>query len=182
MTPQVETFTGKLVNPFDLKLDDICLEDIARHLSMLCRFNGACREFYSVATHSILVMEYLRTEDKETRIRALLHDAHEAYLGDIVRPLKQQIYTLQIDMERAQKVIERRFGIAGSQAKVDIADNTLLMAEAHVLMPSKGHNWDVGETGDVERAIELMGGYGVDYLGVRSDQVFLDICQELGLK
>ena len=65
--------------------------DIAWSLAKLCRFNGHCRAFYSVAQHSCVVAELIGTEDPFAKVHALLHDAHEAYIGDIIAPLKRYL-------------------------------------------------------------------------------------------
>ena len=83
------THSGRKVYPLDPRPDDISIEDIARSLSNKCRFGGHCRQFYSVAQHSIFVMSYVEEVDPGLMLAALLHDAAEAYLGDIIRPLKR---------------------------------------------------------------------------------------------
>lgn len=80
------TFTGKRFKPLEPDPDLICIEDIAHALSNISRYGGHCHRFFSVADHSIRVAE--RTSDKN-EIWSLLHDAPEAYLGDIPAPLKQ---------------------------------------------------------------------------------------------
>lgn len=82
----VRTFTGKYANPLDLQFDDICIEDIAHHLSNLCRFAGA-GPFYSVAQHSVQVSWQCRGS-RDFALAGLLHDAAEAYLNDIASPVK----------------------------------------------------------------------------------------------
>lgn len=79
------TSTGRKINLFDVNPEDINLEDIAHCLSNLCRYGGQTKQFYSVAEHSCRVAESVSDENKSW---ALLHDATEAYLGDVVRPLK----------------------------------------------------------------------------------------------
>jgi hypothetical protein len=72
----------------------IRLDDIAHALSRLCRFGGHVREFYSVAQHSVLVGELVRLRapgDRTAYAWALMHDAAEAYLGDVVSPLKRYL-------------------------------------------------------------------------------------------
>lgn len=83
--PAMQLFSGKPFFPLDPKAEDICIGDIAEALSKLCRYNGHIREFYSVAQHSV-ILSYLVPE--EDALTALLHDATEAYVGDMVRPLK----------------------------------------------------------------------------------------------
>ena len=111
----IQTFSGRVVDVRDLRRQDVTLLDIARPLSRLCRFNGHTRSFYSVAQHCVLVS--LLVQDERRRLEAearkavdaggaadvvrmddhdwlqaerwgLLHDAHEAWLGDVPRPLK----------------------------------------------------------------------------------------------
>lgn len=81
----IQTFTGKSFFPLSPNLEDICIEDIAHALSLICRFNGHSLEFYSVAQHCILVSQYCSEKNK---LAGLLHDASEAYICDIPRPLK----------------------------------------------------------------------------------------------
>jgi 5'-deoxynucleotidase YfbR-like HD superfamily hydrolase len=66
---------------------DFTIDDIAHGLANICRYSGQCSSFYSVAEHSILVSETAKGFEFE----ALLHDAAEAFLGDITRPLKQML-------------------------------------------------------------------------------------------
>ena len=86
------TQTGKRFDLFEPDADMIDPRDIAHSLAHLCRFNGHTREFYSVAQHSCLVADLVPTEHK---LAALLHDATEAYIGDMVRPLKQWMHAYQ---------------------------------------------------------------------------------------
>lgn len=79
------TFSGKRISLYNPDPELICIEDIAHALSHICRFGGHAREFYSVAQHCCLV-SYLAPA--EWRLAALMHDATEAYLGDVIKPLK----------------------------------------------------------------------------------------------
>lgn len=92
------TFTGRCVSLYDPTPDMISLVDIAHALSHVCRFGGHTREFYSVAQHSCLV-SYLAPA--EWRLAALMHDATEAYLGDVIRPLKNILNGKQYGPENA---------------------------------------------------------------------------------
>lgn len=81
----VHTYSGKRIFPLDLKEADIDIVDIAHHLAMICRYGGATSQHYSVAQHCVLMSEIVNPENSK---QALLHDAPEYVLGDIVRPLK----------------------------------------------------------------------------------------------
>lgn len=111
----IVTYTGRLVNLFDFKVSDVDEKDIACALSNLCRFNGHVDYFYSVGQHSVLCAEQFDIQDPK-RKRAILHDASEAYLGDVVRPLKHSgHYEFYLQLEdHIQRCIYERFGIVGA--------------------------------------------------------------------
>lgn len=81
----IATFTGKRFHLFSPKPDQICIEDIAHALSNLCRFTGHCKRFYSVGQHSWHASHLVPTEHA---LEGLMHDAAEAYVNDLSRPLK----------------------------------------------------------------------------------------------
>ena len=116
----LQTFTGKkidLINPTRVMVD---IEDIAHSLSMICRYNGHCRDFYSVAEHSVMVeamgsqillrREAERNSGKfsappkptseivQQSLALLLHDAAEAYIGDLTTPLKHGLESVGGDV------------------------------------------------------------------------------------
>lgn len=84
--------SGKVIDLEDISKADIDINHIAHALSMQCRYNGQIKEFYSVAQHSTFVADYLykETNNKLIALCGLLHDAAEAYIGDIVTPIKEQ--------------------------------------------------------------------------------------------
>lgn len=82
----IKTRTGKTFDFTDILQNQISIIDIAWSLAHQCRFNGHTERFYSVAEHSVLVSRLCYSP---WRIYGLLHDAHEAYIGDIVGPLKE---------------------------------------------------------------------------------------------
>jgi len=101
----ITTFTGKKFHLFDPQLDEICIEDIAHALSLICRFGGHLPEHYSVAQHSVLVSQLVRNENC---LEGLLHDAEETYIGDMVRPLKLEMPEFNVVTRNIQsKVIEK---------------------------------------------------------------------------
>lgn len=93
----IRTYTGKDFHVFMPTEDQIDIIDIAHALSQLCRWGGHCNKFYSVAQHSIIAARLIEysDDDPKTKMRdafcALLHDATEAYLVDLPRPIKRQI-------------------------------------------------------------------------------------------
>jgi len=131
----IHTFTGRMVDPLDLKPEDVCVEDIAHHLSMQCRFSGATRFHYSVAQHSYLA-SFLVPEDEA--FDALMHDAPEYVLQDMARPLKHDIRLGQAYRgaeRRIEKVISEVFGVRFPMSPtVHDADTTMLVTEARDIM------------------------------------------------
>jgi hypothetical protein len=88
--PWIQTASGRKVSLTAPTPADVSIFDIAAHLAKVCRFNGACTLFYSVAQHSVLVSEMFG--DPDQALQALLHDGHEAYLGDPTTPLKRALF------------------------------------------------------------------------------------------
>lgn len=130
----IHTFTGLLVDPLDLKPEDVRIEDIAHALSNQCRFQGHTSAFYSVAQHAVLVSRLVPPQDA---LAGLLHDASEAYLQDMARPLKVDPYfgkTYRGAESRAQRMIEGVFGLGHEPQSVKDADLKVLVTEARDLM------------------------------------------------
>ena len=128
----IETFTGKQFHYLAPEPGEICIEDIAHALALTCRFGGHCREFYSVAEHSYRVMQLIPLRD---RLAALLHDAHEAYLHDVPRPIKADILGYRILADKIQRAINETFRLTFfSPGELRFADDTLLATEARDLM------------------------------------------------
>jgi len=112
------TASGKRVYVTAPSPSDICIEDIAHGLSHVCRFGGHVRQFYSVAQHSVIVSHYA---GGPLRLPALLHDASEAYLGDIIHPLKQCLPDYKAIEKLWEVAIEQAFGL-----EVDELDRALI--------------------------------------------------------
>src|SRR5689334_11513518 len=84
------TLSGKRFWPLDPRPEDVDFRDIGHALSMICRYGGHVRRFYSVAEHSALLARWFEARGDFTFAKyALLHDGTEAYIGDMVRQLKQ---------------------------------------------------------------------------------------------
>ena len=135
----IQLRSGTYFDPFDPEPESILIEDIAHALSMLCRFNGHTCHFYSVAEHSCWVSHLVPPEHQLT---ALLHDATEAYIADVTRPVKQQL--------SGYKAIERDLWLAIA-ARFDLpsvlpdcvyqADRVLLATERRDLMTEQSDVW-----------------------------------------
>ncbi len=109
----IQTYTGKQIFPLDPTLNDYDLVDIAAALSKLTRYAGHCLEFYSVAEHCVLLLraaEALGVTDKRVLRAVLLHDASEAYLVDVPRPIKPALSNY-VEIEGGLMIeIARKFG------------------------------------------------------------------------
>ena len=116
----IRTYTGRLVYPLSLQWEDIFLEDIAHHLAMKCRFNGATKYHYSVAQHSVNCANVAAgVFDNEMLVKlCLLHDAAEAYFPDIPRPLYSTCPELVDACARAQGRIYAKYGIDSDAQRV----------------------------------------------------------------
>lgn len=139
-----QTYTGRQFFPMDPHPDDVDPDDIAHALSLLCRYNGHVTRFYSVAQHSVLLSRHFA--DPDLARRALLHDAAEAYVGDMVRPLKHHMPEYRAVEDRVLNAIGTRFGLpnnlASLPAAIKDADHRILIDERAALMPATTHVWD----------------------------------------
>lgn len=123
------SFTGRQLNALEPKPDDIDLRDIAHHLSMVCRYGGACPRFYSVAAHSMYVADLLSEDLKR---EGLMHDSSEAYLGDMIKAVKVYCPDYRELEEKWERAIQVRFQLrAGVDVKAAVkrADISALLAE-----------------------------------------------------
>ena len=109
----IYTYSGVSFSPLSPCMEDISPLDIAHALSYMCRANGHFKSFYSVAQHCLQCEEEarLRGLSEKTRLACLLHDASEAFISDITRPVKRTLSQYKEIEERLQRVIYRRFGI-----------------------------------------------------------------------
>lgn len=134
----LETYTGGWFRPFDPDPSDVRLEDIAGGLAHTCRFGGHCREFYSVAHHSLHVASELADRGPRMELLGLLHDAGEAYLGDLPRPVKQEFEAFERAEDRILESVWTALDVdaptADEWAAVKSADDRLLAYEANELL------------------------------------------------
>jgi hypothetical protein len=105
MSSAITTYTGKTVDIFNFWLRDICLEDIAHALSLICRFGGHCSEFYSVAEHCVRAAYIAHFNYDIHPAYILVHDAAEAYIGDLPRPIKRTVFDPEIETKVRNKIL-----------------------------------------------------------------------------
>lgn len=146
----IQTFTGGVFYPASPHPDDVDIRDIAHGLSMQCRYNGQCFEFYSIAEHSVRVAHLV---PDELRLLALLHDAAEAYIGDMVRPLKMMLPEFRNIEALVEQAIGQRFGVhlLDLPTAVKYADLQMLALERRDLMPAPPLPWRALENVEVPR-------------------------------
>ncbi len=138
-TLYVSTYLGHRFHPAAPHIDDVHIEDIAHGLAFQCRFNGQTRSFYSVAQHSLFVAALVPARLK---LAALLHDAAEAYLGDMVKPLKALFPEFSRMEQAVMSVIGQRFGTTGFDTPaIKRADLIALATEKRDLMPNSCEPW-----------------------------------------
>jgi 5'-deoxynucleotidase YfbR-like HD superfamily hydrolase len=123
----IQTFTGRRFDLLDPQPDMIHVGDIAHALSLLCRFTGHTRRFWSVASHSVLVSTIVPPEDA---FAGLMHDAPEAYIGDVSSPLKSLLPEYKAIERGIWRAIADKFGIREKLPRsVKDADLSALMTE-----------------------------------------------------
>jgi 5'-nucleotidase len=150
--PYLQTVSGRWVNPFDPDPEQLDAGDIARALANQCRFGGHSRVFYSVAQHSVIVSELVleRTGDPADAFAALMHDATEAYLGDMPHPVKHRSplgAAFRPAEGHLEQAIRNRFQIKPDVPEIKRVDRALLATERRAF---SAENWDWPELDGVE--------------------------------
>jgi uncharacterized protein len=137
----MQTYTGRQFWPLDPRPEDVDLRDIAWSLANQCRFAGHCKRFYSVAEHS-LIME--RRAPDPFRLAALFHDASEAYLLDVIRPLKRFISDYATWERNINLAIAAHFGFDAAildSEVIHLLDNRMLATEKRDVMSEPPAPW-----------------------------------------
>ena len=133
----IQTYTGRQFWPLEPRPGDVCIEDIAHSLANQCRFAGHSSQFYSVAQHCCLMYA---TAPGWLRPQALMHDAAEAYITDIPRPLKGMLKINDIERQ-VEHAISKRFGFQWPfSPELHDLDNRMLATEKRDLMVY-GNSW-----------------------------------------
>ena len=171
----MQTYTGKKFWPLDPRAEDVDIKDITHSLALQCRFNGHCKEFYSVAQHSVFVSKLVKESEA---LAALLHDSAEAYFGDIISPLKLFLPNVKKIEERLISVIFQHFNIKNyNKGEIIRADKIALYTEMRDLMGEPPKKWS-----GVEDYLSLLSELNIIPLGPKeSEMLFLQRYSELKL-
>jgi uncharacterized protein len=174
----MQTFTGRRFYPLDPRPDEIDPADIAHALSLLCRYGGHVDRFYSVAEHCLLMSQAVAPEHA---LAALLHDATEAYVCDVPRPLKRQLARYREIEEQVWYAIAYRYRLdVDLPAEVKEADNRILLTERAALL-SRAEIWTLTAE-SLDGSIVPLQALPVDVRGVapaEAERLYLDRLEEL---
>lgn len=179
------TYSGRPFWPFDARVDDVHLEDIAHSLAHQCRWNGHCRFFYSVAAHSVACSQQAATV--AVARWALLHDAAEAYLTDVPTPVKRFLCVKTDGQEHGYGVVEdgllkligQRFDLPWPPPKeVWDIDRRMLVTEALALTNYREQpHWTETETRF--KGLESYPVPLIEYMPEEAKRIFLDRFSDL---
>lgn len=128
----MQVHSGRQFWPLDPRVDEIDIADIAHALGMACRYAGHVLQFYSVAEHSVHICRWLHEhhEPTEVQLAGLLHDAPEAYLVDVPRPVKPHLSEYSKFETRLWYAVTARFNISAHIPHVvKFADESILADE-----------------------------------------------------
>lgn len=169
--------SGRYFDFIDPQADQFTIEDIAGALSKICRFGGQIERFYSVAEHSCLCAQVALEDglNLDALKAVFLHDAAEAFCGDVVKPLKVMLPEYAVVEKRVERVIQNKFGVdfeAQRKHVVEI-DRGMLMAERRALFTPDKVTW-AGENEARRLTVQPCG-----WLPVEAEAQFLRWADEL---
>jgi hypothetical protein len=136
----IQTYSGKYFHYLEDNPQNIKIEDIAHGLSNLCRYSGQCNSLYTVAQHCCIVSDLA---EKGFRLEGLMHDAAEAYMGDIPRPVKNLVPEIKILEKKVFRQIAKEFNLKYPISSViELLDTRVMLAEARIVL-KEGTVWCV---------------------------------------
>lgn len=145
MYEEMCTYSGKMLKPLEIRPEDISLKDISHALSLLCRGSGHLRCFYSVGQHCINCAREAgaRGWGRRLVLACLVHDASEAYISDIIRPVKQHLAGYMEIEEKILSAVYEHFGLGDLSEEeykmIRRIDDEMLENEIPLLMSRPGN-------------------------------------------
>ena len=135
----MQTYTGLQFWPLDPRPSEISITQLAPALSLLCRYGRHTTRFYSVAEHCCHVHDFASPQNK---LWALLHDASEAYIADIIRPIKPYLPGYKDAERKVMRAVCERFGLYPEEpVEVSVLDKRILGDEAAQVMSHPPEKW-----------------------------------------
>lgn len=177
--------SGKLIDLKNISENDIHISDIAHHLTKICRYGGALplNTHYSVANHSIALVYYAMEKgySEDVQRALLLHDAGEAYLGDIVIGLKRLLPEYKKLEDIVESMIENKYNIALKEEQVNLVkelDSRIALDEANVFFPEHFDKFNAQLLGEQPLGIKIYKDASLEL----TKRMFLHTCEMLGVK
>jgi 5'-deoxynucleotidase YfbR-like HD superfamily hydrolase len=181
-----QTYSGKAIDVLNLNPNDICIEDIAHALSLTNRYGGHTPIPYTVGMHSILCSGAIRNRDYA--LEALMHDAAEAYIGDMTRPIKmldQANFFRELE-DKIYNMVANKYGFSSPMSsEVNEIDKVMLYVEADLFFPveDRPFDWQIDnwfdatkyDKDDILQGLLLIQGYNHTLI----ERVFIDQFIEL---
>ena len=137
----IQTYTGMKFYPLDPMPEEIFLIDIAHALALTCRYNGHCNVFYSVAEHCVRMATEVSLPG--TKGWRLFHDAAEAYLCDLPRPIKQNFPEYKMAENILLEIIGTKFGLGAIDKKAIEQADLIMLATEHRDIIADGPCWNM---------------------------------------
>jgi hypothetical protein len=162
----METASGRIIYPLDPEPRMICIEDVAHHLAIIPRYNGATCRPYSVAEHCVILADHGMLEGLSPLecLNLLLHDAAEAYLQDVISPIKDSFKAFRAVEDRLLRTIHRTLGVPylEDRSAIKLLDASIILDERAVMLPNHRpeNHWSV----------EVLEPLGVEVRGLSWDE------------
>ena len=163
------TFSGGRFWPLDPRPEDISIYDVAHSLAMMCRFNGHCIKFYSIAEHSCHI--YDKTSKKNKRW-AILHDAPESFVGDMVNPLKKFMPEFRTAEDKIMDLFCEKWGMPKKMPEEVHRLDRAIVRDEIVNMKTHG-DWSIPQEG-IGAKIQC-------WSPERAEEEFLSRCKNEGI-